>query len=204
MAGPADGGFSVSSAPVTALPALNGASAILAHPPKVKGMPGGWITSQDYPTQALRNGEQGTVHFLVTVDETGAPIACEVTGTSGSRDLDDATCQLALKRAQFFPATDKAGAATVGYYFNSSRWFIPESKPAPDSSELIVTFTVGADGVPGNCVVVSQGGEAAAKFARKAGVCPSGTYDSPYRGAQGQPITQRVTIATKITVADGQ
>jgi protein TonB len=144
------------------------------------------------------------VHFLVTVDEVGVPLTCEVTGSSGSAELDNATCKLVQRRAKFAPATDKAGAATVGYYFNSARWFIPEAKVAPDASELTVSYVVNADGVPGACTVVTQTGEAAAKWSRKMNLCPTQTYDQPYRGAQGQPIAQKVTVTLKINVADGQ
>jgi protein TonB len=149
-------------------------------------------------------GEQGTVHFLLTVDETGAPLTCEVTGSSGSAELDNATCKLVQRRAKFTPAADKSGAPTVGYYFNSARWFIPEAKVAPDASELTVSYVVNADGVPGACTVVTQAGEAAAKWARKLSLCPTVAYDQPYRGAQGQPIAQKVTVTLKINVADGQ
>jgi protein TonB len=51
---------------------------------------------------------------------------CEVTASSGSSDLDAATCANVAKRARFNPATDESGARVAGSYSSAVRWEIPD------------------------------------------------------------------------------
>jgi len=51
---------------------------------------------------------------------------CSVTSSSGSPDLDDATCANVTRRARFNPATDGEGQPTSGSYSNRVRWVIPK------------------------------------------------------------------------------
>jgi protein TonB len=46
--------------------------------------------------------------------------------SSGSPDLDQATCDNVRRRARFAPATDGEGNPTTGSYTNSIRWVIPK------------------------------------------------------------------------------
>lgn len=89
------------------------------------GNPGKWATSDDYPTRALREGREGLTRFRVTVGTDGRVINCEVTASSGSSDLDRATCENVAKRARFKPATDGNGDKVSGSYSNAVRWEIP-------------------------------------------------------------------------------
>ena len=65
-----------------------------------------------YPTDALRNGESGTVIVRIEVGADGEPIAVSVVGRSGSRSLDRAAVQ-AAKRWRFRPA-QQDGRAVAG------------------------------------------------------------------------------------------
>lgn len=89
------------------------------------GSPGRWATSEDYPAIALRQEREGTARFRVIIGADGRVQACEILGSSGSAELDRATCSMVTKRARFEPATDAHGARTVGSYINSIRWIIP-------------------------------------------------------------------------------
>ncbi|MFN3551642.1 MAG: energy transducer TonB [Novosphingobium meiothermophilum] len=91
-----------------------------------KGNPGNWATSNDYPSRALREEREGTTGFRVTIGTDGKVIDCEITRSSGSADLDEATCSNVRRRARFTPATDGDGNPTTGSYSNSIRWVIPK------------------------------------------------------------------------------
>ena len=67
------------------------------------------FTSKDYPREARKNREEGTVHTRLTIGADGRVKACEVIGTSNSRSLDHATCEVMRTRARFIPAMDKDG-----------------------------------------------------------------------------------------------
>jgi protein TonB len=91
-----------------------------------KGNPGNWATSNDYPSRALREEREGTTGFRVTVGTDGKVTDCQITRSSGSPDLDEATCSNVRRRARFQPATDGDGNPTTGSYSNSIRWVIPK------------------------------------------------------------------------------
>ncbi len=94
--------------------------------PTPKGNPANWATTNDYPTRALREEREGTTGFRVTVGPDGRVTGCSVTSSSGSPDLDDATCANVTRRARFNPATDGEGQPTSGSYSNRVRWVIPK------------------------------------------------------------------------------
>ena len=91
-----------------------------------KGNPANWATTNDYPTRALREEREGTTGFRVTVGPDGRVTSCSVTSSSGSPDLDEATCSNVTRRARFNPATDGEGNPTTGQYSSRVRWVIPK------------------------------------------------------------------------------
>ena len=91
-----------------------------------KGNPGNWATSNDYPSRALREEREGSTGFRVTVGTDGKVADCTVTRSSGSPDLDQATCDNIRRRARFTPATDGEGNPTTGAYSSTIRWVIPK------------------------------------------------------------------------------
>ncbi len=100
----------------------------LAFKPKPavpKNDPRKWITTDDYPSRDLREGNEGTTLFRVVVAANGRVSACEIVRSSGHPGLDAATCKAVTARARFEPATDENGAKAIGAYGNSVRWRIP-------------------------------------------------------------------------------
>ncbi len=95
-------------------------------PASPKGNPGNWATTNDYPSRALREEREGTTSFRVSVGADGRVTGCSVTGSSGSPDLDEATCSNVTRRARFTPATDGEGNPTTGSYSSRVRWVIPK------------------------------------------------------------------------------
>lgn len=95
--------------------------------PIPSGNPGNWATTMDYPARALAEQREGTAKFRVDVDATGKVTACQITGSSGHTDLDEATCKNITRRGRFYPAQDKKGNAIAGNWASSVRWLIPEA-----------------------------------------------------------------------------
>ncbi len=113
-------------APVQAAPApAPPPPRIQPKPAAPKGNPANWAATNDYPTRALREERAGTTSFRVTVGPDGRVTSCSVTGSSGSPDLDEATCSNVTRRGRFSPATDGEGNPTSGSYSNRIRWVIP-------------------------------------------------------------------------------
>ncbi len=84
-----------------------------------------WVTNDDYPVEAIRHHEEGTVFFTLQVDATGRPSGCVVTRSSGSTTLDDATCPLMMRRAHFKPKLDAQGKPLAAEWKNQFHWVMP-------------------------------------------------------------------------------
>ncbi len=69
----------------------------------------GRMGAPDYPARALEREEQGSVSvtFIVTAD--GRARDCQVLRSSGSPDLDEATCWIVNSRYRLEPARDING-----------------------------------------------------------------------------------------------
>ncbi len=85
-----------------------------------------WVTTNDYPTRALRDEREGTTRFSVVVNAKGRVESCSVTRSSGHADLDKEACDNVRRRARFRPALDTSGNPISGSYSHSVRWQIPE------------------------------------------------------------------------------
>ena len=99
------------------------ATPVAAQP---RGNPGAWVTTNDYPSRALREEREGTTGFRLTVGPDGRVQDCQITNSSGHSDLDQATCDNLRRRARFKGATDSDGQPTTGTYSNRVRWVIPK------------------------------------------------------------------------------
>ena len=96
------------------------------EPVRAKGDVRGLFSTDDYPSRALRNEEQGTVRARLTIDSRGRVSGCTITQSSGSAELDSTTCRLLERRARFDPATDSNGNRVEGSYTTPPiTWRIP-------------------------------------------------------------------------------
>lgn len=95
-------------------------------PPRPLGNPAYWATTNDYPVQALRAGKGGNVVFLLDVNSSGRPTRCSIARSSGVPQLDEMTCQLAIRRARFDAAQNAEGQPIAGFYVSRVRWSIPK------------------------------------------------------------------------------
>ena len=69
---------------------------------------------QNYPVEALRREEEGTVVFTALVGEHGRVIDCRIDRSSGSVILDEATCREIARYGRFEPARDAEGNPVAG------------------------------------------------------------------------------------------
>ena len=108
--------------PIVIAPPAPAAPRFQAKGPSPKNQPSMWVTTDDYPPRALREMRGGSTAFRLTVGPDGRVTGCEVTGSSGSPDLDQAACTYASRRARFAPAMDGDGQPTSGSYSSRVKW----------------------------------------------------------------------------------
>ena len=93
-----------------------------------------YISDRDYPHEAVKLGEQGTVGFRLDIDPDGRVAACTIIQSSGSAALDSASCRIMTERARFTPARDEEGKAVPDSHISRIRWIMP-SDAYPQSLE---------------------------------------------------------------------
>lgn len=82
-------------------------------------------SAADYPPEALRNGWEGDVVTDLTINTLGRVSACHVVQSSGHKVLDDATCDLLIKRAIFNPATENGKPVEDHVRTPPIKWRLP-------------------------------------------------------------------------------
>lgn len=158
--------------------------------------PGQWVLPSDYPAAALRANEQGSTAFKLAIDSSGAVRQCQITGSSGSSTLDEATCRLIRQRANFKPATDAQNNPIEGNYSNRVRWVLPKVAP-PEPGTAVTNFVVEADGSVTDCRVELTGG-AATQLRMFNNICSSTRKMQPYLDKDGNPERRRVEMTMAI------
>jgi TonB family protein len=83
------------------------------------------ISSGDYPDDAIRNDEQGSVLARLIIEPSGKAADCVVLQSSGSTSLDQTTCRIGMWRGHFSPAIDIDGKPVRGLVTIRLRWVIP-------------------------------------------------------------------------------
>ena len=166
--------------------------------------PGTWATTNDYPVRALHNMEQGATGFSLTVDPRGRVASCLVTESSGSLDLDEATCRLVADRARFVPATDRKGRAVEGSYTSRVHWVLPSARNALQPGSLRFAFTIEPDGSKKECSVGEVVGGLAANTQTGEVPCAMIPFNGRYTDESGNGLRKRVTITQTVTVDDAK
>jgi len=118
------------------------------------------LSAEDYPDEAVRKREQGTVSFRLSVDSDGRVTGCDILASSRSATLDSTTCRLMTERARFHPAADAVGKPTADTYEGRLVWRLPDpSKPRIDlpqrASVAIGLWSACADGEAAKLAVSS-------------------------------------------------
>lgn len=89
--------------------------------------PGLWVTSDDYPVEALRYNIAGILALRLLIDPDGKVSYCQISESTGFDVLDEAACNLMTRRAVFKPARDKSGHAVADSWYSRFVWRIPQS-----------------------------------------------------------------------------
>jgi periplasmic protein TonB len=188
---------------VLAAPAL--AAGGNPKPPVPLANPGEWVSSSDYPSAALRSQLEGVSKFILTIDPNGIVVNCLISVSSGSSELDAATCRLITDRARFEPARNNRGKPITGSWANSVRWQIPRDEDEYrqlQSGMSIRSFLVLADGIVSDCRVEASEGASAKREAIGPTSCGNQKIPNPYTDANGQPVSKRVRITMKVEIVD--
>ncbi|HET7708524.1 MAG TPA: energy transducer TonB [Sphingomicrobium sp.] len=82
----------------------------------------GMFSPNDYPDDAIRRSQSGTVEVMILVDEKGSVADCAIVGSSASAALDGQTCAVMRARAKFRPAQGTDGRPTRGAFRQRITW----------------------------------------------------------------------------------
>ena len=96
------------------------------EPARARANLGSYVSNDDYPASALRNEDEGTTGFRLTIGPDGRVTNCVVTSSSGSSALDTATCRIMRSRARFTPARDSNGQPTTDTQSARITWRIQD------------------------------------------------------------------------------
>ncbi len=108
-----------------------------------------YVSSKDYPPDAMKAGQEGTTGFALTIGTDGKISKCSIEKSSGSASLDAATCRILTSRARFTPALDPEGRPSTGIYRSRIAWRLSTQESIPDLT--VASFDLSADGTPGRC-----------------------------------------------------
>ena len=78
------------------------------------------IGPSDYPTDAIRADQQGTVVVKLTIAASGKVENCEIAQSSKVKSLDSTACSGFLKKARFSGATLNGSAIDAAYFIQTS------------------------------------------------------------------------------------
>lgn len=111
----------------------------------------GLFSTDDYPAEALRKEEQGTVAVNVVLRDDGRVKRCDVTTSSGSASLDAATCSIIQERGNFPLIRDRRGVVKNDYTARI-RWMLPDAEPqAFQERRIAIVFSIDRSGSLAKC-----------------------------------------------------
>lgn len=90
---------------------------------KAEKIAGDINSARDYPREGRDARIGGSVVIAITVGADGLPKGCRVARPSADAAADRITCELAMKRFRFRPATNAAGQPVESVYGWQQRWF---------------------------------------------------------------------------------
>ncbi len=84
----------------------------------------------DYPQESLRNDERGDVRLLLEISAEGRVTACTIQHSTATPRLEAQSCNLALTRFRFRPAT-KAGVPAATRAILPLQWRVDDMVSSP-------------------------------------------------------------------------
>ncbi|QIG80064.1 energy transducer TonB [Stakelama tenebrarum] len=182
----------------------------------------GSIRLEDYPVEARRNGEEGTVVVQFDIDTRGIVEKCRVVRSSGSNALDAQSCALIVERFRYKPARDSEGDPIAEKRTQTIRWEIEREVPSEPSvpegwtrAQLIsggigkddypiearrngeegvtvVRYRIGTDGTVEKCSILQSSGSELLDTRSCALIVERFRY-IPARNAEGAPVAETRT-----------
>lgn len=128
--------------------------------------------AEDYPMKAFERKWEGVTQFQLLVAPDGSVSNCSIVKSSGHELLDETTCLLASKRAEFRPARGPDGNVVWGVYRSEAMWALPEHRlattAAPDLEVSLnklpagvseppavkLAYSVDTSGNPSSCTIL--------------------------------------------------
>lgn len=92
------------------------------------------VSPDDYPVVSLRNGTEGTVRILLTVEKDGRTSGCRILESANDPALDAKTCEIYLRQARFNTAADdrqRQAQATVRWSLEDTATPAQATPPLP-------------------------------------------------------------------------
>jgi protein TonB len=187
-----------------AVVALMAAVASKALPAAPIGKPGNWVTTEDYPMEALRDRAEGVASLLFQIGLDGAVSNCVIVSSSGSPLLDATACAVFSARAKFSPSTDQDGKPIVSTGTHRIRWQIPD-QPAEgyplNPGRKALQFEVSETGSVENCKLT---GSVAVPSEAQQKACArySAQRFRIFRKADGTPVRKTVIMSQELEIRD--
>jgi TonB family protein len=125
----------------------------------------GLVTHEDYPADALKKLEQGTVTVLLAVNERGEVSGCAVQASSGSATLDAQTCRLLSERARLEPAKDATGRPVAGTFRQRISWILRPPAGLEHGPQGNLTGIVSLEDYPASAIANEEQGTVAVRIA---------------------------------------
>jgi periplasmic protein TonB len=116
---------------LAAIPVLTSSASIANADPEqsVRMSNNGEFIARNYPLRALKAREEGKVGFRLVVESDGSLGSCDVTSSSGSKALDNETCELILRHARLNPVRNADGRAVRAVQNGYINWKLPANAP---------------------------------------------------------------------------
>ena len=118
----------------------------------------GLFTTDDYPPEALRKMQQGTVNVRVKVDSSGTIVNCIIAKSSETASLDSTTCAVIRARAHYAPVPEPSRHDLVRTNQVKIKWVIPRDEGLPVADAYTrYSFDLSATGQLSSCAVEFNG-----------------------------------------------
>jgi len=91
----------------------------------------GSLRNADYPEAIGVAGVGGTVEVIFRVLADGSVTDCRIVESSGSRALDDTTCNLIERRYVYEPSRDESGRPVASRVVETHSWFVEDLPREP-------------------------------------------------------------------------
>ena len=150
-----------------------------------------WITSDDYPAEALSAEQKGVLEAILIVDSHGQPTGCTIASPTPPQTLASASCDLLMKRARFLPR--EPGAAALEYR-QKINWKLTDNPIEAVESGSIGLFTIPDDGTDVTCKLTSFGDKQFAEM----NPCDLLKNGGPFNSFLGQPLSSFKTILIRV------